>query len=78
MISHRRPDAAIRGLARALRYQVDADVKAGRLRIVLEPFEPEPVPVHLVHVAGRMARASVRAFIDFAAQRLRAEPLLKP
>jgi DNA-binding transcriptional LysR family regulator len=53
-------------------------VKAGRLRIVLEPFEPEPVPVHLVHVAGRKARASVRAFIDFAAQRLRAEPLLKP
>jgi 2-haloacid dehalogenase len=28
--------------------------------------------------AGRMARASVRTFIDFAAQRLRAEPLLRP
>ena len=71
--------AAIRGqgLARALRYQVDADVDAGRLQIVLEEFEPEPIPVHLVHVAGRMARASLRAFIDFAAQRLRAEPLLR-
>jgi len=71
--------AAIRGqgLARALRYQVDADVDAGRLQIVLEEFEPDPIPVHLVHVAGRMARASLRAFIDFAAQRLRAEPLLR-
>jgi DNA-binding transcriptional LysR family regulator len=71
--------AAVRGhgLARALRYQVDAAVKADRLQIVLDRFEPEPIPVHLVHVAGRMARASLRAFIDFAAQRLRAEPLLR-
>jgi DNA-binding transcriptional LysR family regulator len=72
--------AAVRGhgLARAMHYQVDADVNAGRLRIVLAEFEPEPIPVHLLHVAGRMARASVRTFIDFAAQRLRAEPLLRP
>jgi DNA-binding transcriptional LysR family regulator len=71
--------AAVRGhgLARALRYQVDADVRAGRLQIILAEFEPEPLPVHLVHAAGRMARASVRTFIDFAAERLRAEPLLK-
>lgn len=71
--------AAVRGhgLARALRYQVDADVGAGRLQIVLSEFEPEPTPVHLVHVAGRMARASLRAFIDFAVQRLRAERVLR-
>jgi DNA-binding transcriptional LysR family regulator len=65
------------GLARALRYQVDAEVKAGRLQIVLAEYEPEPIPVHLLHAAGRMARASLRSFIDFAAQRLRAEPLLR-
>jgi len=65
-----------RGLARAMRYQVDADVRAGRLQIVLEEFEPEPVPVHLVHVAGRMAPAKLRAFIDFAVERLRAEAVL--
>lgn len=71
-------DAAVRGsgLARALRYQVAADVHAGRLAIVLAEFEPEPIPVHLVHVAGRMAPAKLRAFIDFAAERLRAEPVL--
>jgi DNA-binding transcriptional LysR family regulator len=52
-------------------------VKAGRLQIILAEFEPDPLPVHLLHAAGRMARASLRAFIDFAAQRLRAEPLLR-
>jgi DNA-binding transcriptional LysR family regulator len=65
-----------RGLARAMRYQVDADVRAGRLQIVLAEFEPAPIPVHLVHVAGRMAPAKLRAFIDFAVERLRAEPVL--
>jgi DNA-binding transcriptional LysR family regulator len=71
-------DAAVRGhgLARAMRYQVDADVRAGRLQIVLAEFEPEPFPVHLVHVAGRMAPAKLRAFIAFAAERLRSEPVL--
>ena len=72
-------DAAVhgRGLARALHYQVDADVRAGRLQIVLAEFEPEPLPVHLVHLAGRMAPAKLRAFIDFAVERLRAEPVLR-
>jgi DNA-binding transcriptional LysR family regulator len=73
-------DAAIRGLglARALAYQVDADVLAGRLKIVLAEFEPAPIPVHLVHVAGRKAPAKVRAFVDFAAERLRKVPVLSP
>ena len=72
-------DAAVRGhgLARAMHYQVDADVRAGRLKIVLAEFEPEPLPVHLVHVAGRRVPAKLRAFIDFAAERLRAEPVLR-
>ncbi|MEP7101365.1 MAG: LysR family transcriptional regulator [Burkholderiales bacterium] len=71
-------DAAVRGqgLARAMHYQVDADVRAGRLNIVLAEFEPQPIPVHLVHVAGRKAPAKLRAFVDFAAERLRAEPVL--
>lgn len=73
-------EAAVQGrcLARAMHYQVDAEVRAGRLQIVLAGFEPEPVPVHLVHVAGRMAPAKLRAFIDFAVERLRAEPVLNP
>jgi DNA-binding transcriptional LysR family regulator len=73
-------EAAIRGLglARALAYQVDADVLAGRLKVVLAEFEAAPVPVQLVHVAGRKAPAKVRAFVDFAVERLRQVPVLNP
>ncbi|AKJ32201.1 LysR family transcriptional regulator [Caldimonas brevitalea] len=59
------------GLARALSYQVAADVVAGRLQIVLAEHEPPPTPVHLVYPEGRKAAAKVRAFVDFAAPRLR-------
>jgi len=59
------------GLVRALSYQVTTPIADGRLRRVLRPFEPPPVPVHLVSPEGRNAAAKVRAFIDFAAPRLR-------
>ncbi|MBA4110545.1 MAG: LysR family transcriptional regulator [Leptothrix sp. (in: Bacteria)] len=64
------------GLIRTLSYQVAEDVARGHLRIVLADFEPTPVPVHLVHPEGRHAAAKVRAFLDFAAARLRAHPAL--
>ncbi|HIV73367.1 MAG TPA: LysR family transcriptional regulator [Candidatus Aquabacterium excrementipullorum] len=66
------------GLARALSYQVADDVAAGRLRVVLAPFEPPPIPVQLVYPEGRMAAAKVRAFVDFAVAGLRAHPALNP
>ena len=67
-------DAAVAGVGvtRVLSYQSAAAVKAGRLRIVLERFEPARVPVQLVRAdAGRVA-AKTRAFVDFAAPRLKA------
>ena len=71
-------DAAIagHGLVRALSYQVRTPIAKGRLRRVLRPFEPPPVPVHLVYPEGRKSAAKVRAFVDFAAQRLRVHPSL--
>lgn len=70
--------AALRGvgLTRALVYQVADDVCAGRLRIVLAEYEPAPIPVQMVTLAGRRAPAKVRAFVDFAVERLRSEPVL--
>jgi DNA-binding transcriptional LysR family regulator len=65
------------GLARALSYQVAADVAAGRLRVVLAPFEPPPVPVHLVHAGGRRPPAKVQAFVELATERLRREKVLR-
>ncbi len=61
------------GITRALSYMVAAHVHAGRLRVILEDFEPEPIPIHVVHREGRRAPARVRAFVDFAVARLRAE-----
>lgn len=67
---------ASQGLARALSYQVAEHVLAGRLQIVMADHEPPPIPVQLVHVEGRRATAKVRAFVDYAAARLRAVPVL--
>lgn len=64
------------GLSRLLSYQVAAEVGEGRLEIVLADFEPEPLPVHVVHQEGRMVSARVRAFVDFMADRLRRDPSL--
>jgi DNA-binding transcriptional LysR family regulator len=73
-------DAAIagHGIVRALSYQVAQPVREGKLKILLSEFEPPPVPVQIVHAEGRRASARVRAFVDFAAQRLRADPALRP
>ena len=65
------------GLTRALSYMVASEVKAGRLRIVLREFEPEPLPIHVIHREGRHAAARVRAFVDFVVARLRGNALLK-
>jgi len=71
-------DAALagHGLARVLSYQVREHVAAGRLVRVLRPHEPPATPVQLVYPEGRHAAAKVRAFVDFAAARLREHPAL--
>ncbi|TDP72938.1 LysR family transcriptional regulator [Roseateles toxinivorans] len=65
------------GLTRCLAYQAAEYLRSGALTIVLAEFEPPPVPVHIVYPAGRRAPAKVRAFVDFAAERLRREPILQ-
>lgn len=65
------------GLAQALSYQVREHIAAGRLQRLLQANEPPAIPVHLVYPEGRQAAAKVRAFVDFAAGRLRAEQALQ-
>lgn len=60
------------GLTRVLSYQVAPDLESGALQTVLEEFEEESLPVHVVHPEGRNASAKVRAFVDLAVERLRA------
>jgi DNA-binding transcriptional LysR family regulator len=66
-----------RGLTRVLSYQMAAEHRAGQLEIVLEAFEPPPIPVHVVHQDGRRASARVRALVDILVDRLRADPVLR-
>jgi len=60
------------GVTRVLSYQVAAPVAQGALRVILRAFEPEPLPVHLLHVGQSPPPQKLRAFLDFAGPRLKA------
>jgi DNA-binding transcriptional LysR family regulator len=57
-----------RGIARPLSYQVREELAAGTLVRLLQEFEPEPLPVHLVTLSRIYMAPKVRAFLDLAAQ----------
>jgi DNA-binding transcriptional LysR family regulator len=66
-----------RGLTRVLHYQISPALLEGRLQIVLADYEEPPLPIHVLHPQGRHAPAKVRAFLDLAVSRLRANRFLK-
>ncbi len=67
-------DAAIAGLGltRVLSYQVSDALRSGRLVTVLDDHAPEPMPVSLVYRGQGLLPQKLRAFLDFAAPRLKA------
>jgi len=56
------------GLTRVLAYQAADALKRGSLRIVLEEFEPPPLPIHIVYPTSRLLSAKVRTFIDLVTE----------
>jgi DNA-binding transcriptional LysR family regulator len=62
-----------RGLTRLYSYHVAREVSVGRLEVVLAEAEHPALPVHLLTPQGRTSVPKVRAFVDVAAPRLRAE-----
>ena len=60
------------GLARVMSYKMDAAMRAGSLDLVLEAFEPEPLPVHIVYAPRNPVPLKLRAFIDWVTPRLKA------
>lgn len=60
-----------RGLTRLYSYHVAEAVKAGQLRVALADAEFPALPIHLLTHPGRASVPKVRAFLDFAAPRLR-------
>lgn len=75
-------EAAIRaatdgwGITRVLSYQIGSELVEGRLQTILSGFEEEPLPVHVVYPEGRRASAKVRAFVEFAVEKLRANRMI--
>ena len=71
-------DAAVAGLGitRVLSYQAARPVADGSLRLILENFEPEEMPVNILHREDRLPQGKVESFIAFAVPRLR--KALKP
>jgi DNA-binding transcriptional LysR family regulator len=61
------------GVTRLYTYHVAERVQDGALKLLLRHAEPTAMPVHLVTPQGRLSVPKVRAFVDFAAPRLRAE-----
>jgi DNA-binding transcriptional LysR family regulator len=59
------------GVTRVLSYQAAGAMRAGRLALTLEEFEPAPWPVSLVYAGQGLLPLKVRAFLDFAAPRLK-------
>jgi len=67
-------DAAIMSVdvTRVLSYQVADAMRIGKLALALEAFKPAPWPVSLVYAGQGLLPLKVRAFLDFAAPRLKA------
>ena len=64
------------GIARVLSYQVAQELANGELKIVLEHFEPQPMPINIIHREGRLSSNKVRSFMDVMTKRLRAHASL--
>jgi DNA-binding transcriptional LysR family regulator len=69
-----------KGITIVLSYMVGDALRSGKLVPLLQRYAPPPIPVHLIYAQRRIVAPKVRAFIDFAAPRLRsalAEPVQK-
>ena len=59
------------GVTRLFSYHIADEIRDGRLQILLGKDEHPPLPVHLLAPQGRFSVPKVRAFVDFAAPRLK-------
>jgi DNA-binding transcriptional LysR family regulator len=62
------------GLVQLPTYMVGLDIKSGRLKAVLEDFEPEPRPIYAVYLHRTHLSAKVSTFVDFLYDLYNPEP----
>jgi DNA-binding transcriptional LysR family regulator len=60
------------GLARVMSYKMDTVRRAGALAVVLDAFEPEPLPAHIVYAERKPVPLKLRAFLNWMTPRLKA------
>lgn len=65
------------GLTRVLSYQVAELVAKGELEIVLEAYETEALPVHVLYQSSKRVPAKVRTFVDYCIRRFQQDPALQ-
>ena len=67
-------DAAVAslGVTCVLSYQIESGLRAGDLKLILESFEPAPLPVSFLYASQGRLPLKLRALLDFATPRLRA------
>jgi len=53
------------GIAQAPGWLFAPEIASGEVTCVLREFQPTPMPMQLVHAAGRRPAAKVRALMDF-------------
>jgi DNA-binding transcriptional LysR family regulator len=66
------------GLAVCPTWLFTDELETGVIEQVLEAFEPAPLPIQAVYPSRRLVPPRVRAFVEFLAEELRADPKLAP
>ena len=59
------------GIARVMSYKMEAARQTGRLVIVLDAFEKDPLPVHIVYAERKPMPLKLRAFLNWFTPRLK-------
>jgi DNA-binding transcriptional LysR family regulator len=62
-----------RGITRLFSYHIAEQLAQNRLQVLLRRDDVSAIPLHLISPQGRLAVPKVRAFVDFAVPRLRAQ-----
>ncbi len=60
------------GVTRVMSYKMEASRRAGALAIILDEFESEPLPVHIVYTERKPMPLKLRVFLDWLGPRLKA------
>jgi len=60
------------GITRVMSYKMEAARRAGQLVVMLEKYEQEPWPVHIVYAERKPVPLKLRAFLNWMTPRLKA------